>query len=196
MALFDLNRAQGPQIATLKLAEIAPKNWHLYPPPVDDATPAYVFVPGYVGGNGGDDVDQATAASTYGYNPRTQWAKAEMMVPPTTLAVDVARARGPIAPNQPYPVAGDPPLAAPVITALTPDTIAAGSPALVVVITGTGFSQWSTVETGNVETDYVRYISPTEIRIGIDAERSVPGTIDVVVRDHNVRSASSPFTFT
>ena len=61
--------------------------------------------------------------------------------------------------------------------------------------TGTGFTEWSTVVTGGVNTDYVRYISPTELRVGINAARALPGIIDVAVVDHGVASAPAEFTF-
>ena len=32
LQLFDLNRAGDTPIATLKLGEITPQNWHRYPP--------------------------------------------------------------------------------------------------------------------------------------------------------------------
>ena len=184
-----------------------------YPLPITDAMlapananagkPRYDSMTDWAGGAGGDDVDEATATAAVAnaasavavpdYTPRTQAAKVTAENP---LAIDIGRARGAIAPDQRYPVAGDPAVAAPVITTLTPNTAPAGSPALVVVVTGTGFTPWTTIRTGGVPTDYVRYVSPTEIRLGIDARRSVAGIIDVIATDHNVDSASKPFTFT
>lgn len=72
-------------------------------------TPAYVPVIAYTGGADGDDIDTATANSTDDYAPRTQAAKAALMVPAGELAVDIGKdygpyARGDIEPHQPYPV--------------------------------------------------------------------------------------------
>jgi hypothetical protein len=153
----------------------------------------------------GDDVDVATAnvalatasgAAAYpDYTPRHQAAKAALMVPAGSLVVDVARPRGWIAPTQPYQGNATPP-AAPAITSLAPNTAVSGTGAAIVVdITGTGFTPWSTVLSGNYPIPST-YISPTLIRIGQYPRNSVPGTVQVVVIDHDVNSAPSNFTFT
>jgi IPT/TIG domain len=158
----------------------------------------------------GDDVDVATAnvalatasgAAAYpDYAPRHQAAKAAAMVPGPNnpafvIVTDVARPRGWIAPSQPYQGNATPP-AAPAITSLSPNTAVAGTGAAIVVdITGTGFTPWSTVLSGNYPIPST-YISPTLIRIGQYPRNSVAGTVQVVVIDHDVNSAPSNFTFT
>jgi hypothetical protein len=193
MALFDLNRAQGPQIATLQLAEIAPKNWHKFPPRIQDPTPIYVPTVGYTGGVKGDDVDTATANATNDYHPRTQAEKATMMG--TTLAKDVGSPRGWIDPQEPYGPAPVSPTDDPTIASMSPNTAVAGGTPTWVAITGTKFTPFSQVETGGVVTPYSRYRSPTRIDM-LQDPRSSAGTVVVKVIDHGVKSAGANFTFT
>jgi hypothetical protein len=196
MALFDLNRAGDTPIATLKLSEITPINRHRFPPPVANATPIYVPVVSYSGGAIGDDVSQATANTTAPYSPRTQAEKASLMVPPGSLAVDIGRPRGAIEPDDPYPKAGDTPPAAPTITSLAPNTaVSVTGPDLICTITGTGFTQWSTVTSGGFPIP-CRYVSATKLSIVQKPSASVAGTVQVVVTDHGVASAPSNFVFT
>ena len=194
MALFDLNRAGDTPIATLKLSPIVPVNWHRFPPRIAASTPVDVPVVSYVGGAFGDDVSVATANATNDYAPRTQAAKATQLG--TTLATDVTSPRGWIDPGEKY---GPPPVSPtddPTITSLAPNTIAVGQPPLLVVVTGTKFTQWSTVETGGVPSPYAKYVSPTKMTILLDPIRSVAGTIVVKVVDHGVKSNGSNFVFT
>ena len=178
-------------------------NWHRYPLPITAAmtTPAYVPVISYSGGAYGDDIDTATATFAYNaamgeastYGPKTQAEKAAAMG--TTLAVDVTSPRGYIEPQESY---GAPPVSPaddPTITSLAPNTAVAGVTPTWVKITGTKFTQWSQVETGNVITPYSKYISPTRIDVLMDP-RSSAGTVVVKVIDHGVKSAGSNFTFT
>ena len=82
MALFDLNRAQDTPVATLKLAEIAPKNWHRFPPAQPSSAPAYVAAVSYAwpyNGISGDDVNVATANATGAYEPKNQGNKSNML---------------------------------------------------------------------------------------------------------------------
>lgn len=215
MALADLNRAGDTPIATLKLAEITPKDWPTLPAAVGDLTlananaskPRYNSMADWAEGNVGDDVTFNTAcvalanasggAPAAQYVPRTQSEKSTMLGGQNPLAVDVSRARGAIAPQQPYPVAGDTPVAAPVITSLTPNTAVAGPGGLglIVDIIGTGFTPWSTVTSGNYPIP-IKYISPTQLRIAQFPQNSVPGVVAVQVWDHNVGSNVSDFTFT
>lgn len=211
MALANLNRAQDTQVPTNMLSTIVPKDFPTLPLPVASMTdanpnagkPRYSTMADWQGGLRGDDVDVATATTqaigqnnnpVANYTPRNQAQKAAMMVPPVTLAVDVARARGWIAPGQSY-IPGTIP-AAPVITSLSPNTAVAGSgAALVVDIVGTGFTVWSTVLSGNYPIPS-EFISPTLIRIMQFPKNSVAGTVQVVVIDHDVNSAPSDFVFT
>jgi hypothetical protein len=191
MALFDLNRSNDTPIATLQVASITPVNWHKFPPAIQPSNPIYVPVVSFAGGAVGDDVDTADAASTDTYSPRNQAQKATLLG--TTLAVDIGRARGYLEPDDPY---STPVPAAPVITSLAPNTAVAGTdPNLVVTITGTGFTPWSTVLSGNFPIP-VRYISPTKLEILQKPKASVAGTVQVVVIDHGVKSAPSNFVFT
>jgi len=205
MAQFDLNRAGDTPIATLKLNEITPVNWHKYPPRVADMTssnqnaakPVHTGAAGdFIGGVKGDDIDVSTAAVALArcdggatetdYGPRTQAAKAVILG--TTLAVDVGQPRGSISPGQRYPVAGDAAVAAPVVSSISPTTGAAATLPLTVTITGTGFTQWSTVYTGGMTTPEAsaKYVSPTQMKVAIWA--AAPGTVSVAVEDHNVLS--------
>jgi hypothetical protein len=160
------------------------------------------------GGVKGDDVDQASAAVSLAnshsanvetdYTPRTQAAKAAMpgTVPPNavagepdfTLAIDVARPRGVIAPGQAYPKSGDAAPAAPVVSSIAPTTGAAATLPLTVTITGTGFTPWSTVYTGGSATpdSSAKYVSATQMKVALFA--AAPGTVSVAVEDHNVLS--------
>lgn len=193
MALYDLNRAQDTPIATLMLSDIAPKNWHKFPPRVEDATPINVPVVTYNGGAVGDDVSVATANATDVYSPRTQAEKAIQLG--TTIVSDVGVPRGYIEPGEPYGPAPVSPADDPTIASLAPNTGVSGGSPIWVKITGTKFSQWSQVETGNVITPYSKYFSPTRIDVLMDP-RSSPGTVVVKVIDHGVKSAGSDFTFT
>src|SRR5262245_25195126 len=110
----------------------------------------------WAGGLKGDDQDNATAlvslandsggaASAADYSPRHQAQRATqtnfgsiggdgtVYQSGTTIVVDVARPRGWIAPSQPYQGNGTNP-AAPVVSSLSPATIAAGTQPLVVTI--------------------------------------------------------------
>lgn len=194
MALHDLNRAGDPAVATLKVSDIVPKNWHRFPPAQPSAAPAYVPAYTYNGGVYGDDIDTATAnvlvddRGVGAYTPRNQAQKAALMVPAGSLAKDVGRPRGSIAPSQAYPIASDPAPAAPVVTSLSPATGAAATLPLTVTITGTGFTPYSTVFTGGSTTpdSSGKYISPTQMRVAIWA--AAPGTVSVAVEDHDVLS--------
>jgi hypothetical protein len=210
MALQDLNRTSDTtgdgltaiaKPTTNRIADITPKNWRRFPPVAGSTVKVYVPVFTYNGGLIGDDVDVAESnvliddRGVGDYGPRTQVEKAAAMVPPGSLAVDVTRARGWIAPNQPYQGNAAVPVA-PVISSLSPNTAAAGvGQALVVDITGTGFTPWSSVLSGNYPVPSV-YISPTLIRIAQFPKNSVAGTVQVVVIDHDMNSAPSNFVFT
>lgn len=185
--------------APITLADLLPANANI-------GKPRYNSMTDWSGGNVGDDVTYASAAvalaSASGgapaaaYTPRTQSEKATLMVPAGALAIDVARARGWIAPNEPYRAQPVPPAESPVITSLSPNTAVAGSgAALVVDIIGTGFTPWSTVTSGNYPIP-VAYISPTLLRIAQFPRASVAGSVDVKVIDHSVLSVASPFVFT
>ena len=114
-----------------------------------------------------------------------------------TFAVDIARPRGAIDPNEPYPVAGAPAEPAPTITSLAPNTAVAGSPGpLAVVITGTNFTQWSKVVAGGAEVLSAKYVSPTKMTMLMQPQISTSGVITVYVWDHGVASATSNFTYT
>jgi hypothetical protein len=169
-----------------------------FPQPVTTAMlmPAFVRDVRYINGAKGDDVSQATAAVAYAFNvpgpedatyaPLTQAAKATALG--TTLAVDVARPRGVIAPRQPYPDASVPAPVAPVVSSISPTTGAAATLPLTVTITGTGFTQWSSVYTGGSTTPEAsaQYISPTSMKVAIF--KASPGTVSVAVSDHGVLS--------
>jgi hypothetical protein len=169
-----------------------------YPLPLPDATPVYVPVITYFGGAPLDveethQYETGTANATNDYAPRTQLEKAGASGSGFTgIAEDIGRRRGFIAPGQPY----GPVPAAPTLTSVVPDTAEAGGNAVVATLTGTGFTPWSTVETGGVPTPYFQYVSPTQIQLLLDAKRSVPGTIDIIVHDHATASAPAEFTFT
>ena len=153
-----------------------------------DLLKAYVPVITYVGGATGDDVDQATANATLDYAPRTQAAKAALMVPAGSLAIDIARPRGVTEPLAPYPVAATPAPVAPVVTSISPTTAAAATLPLTVTITGTGFTPWSVVKTGGSNTADVsgKYVDATHMKVAIFA--AAPGTVSVAVEDHDVLS--------
>jgi len=200
MALADLNRSNDTPIATLKLAEITPKDWPTNPSPVGSlalanqnaAKPRYSSMTDWAGGAVGDDVNQATAAVTIArsggganepdYTPRTQADRATQLG--TTLAVDVARARGWIEPRQPY----GPVPAAPVVASISPTTAPQASLPLMVTITGTGFSVWSQVYTGGMPTPEAKavFVNATTMKVPIWA--AAPGTVSIAVKDHNVLS--------
>lgn len=171
----------------------------------NEGKPRYDSMTDWAGGNVGDDVTYASAcvaladgsgrAPGAAYTPRTQSEKGASMVPPRVIVDDISRARGSIAPNQRYPVAGDAAVPAPTITSLTPNTAPVGSPTLGVVITGTGFTAWSKVRSGNYPISS-KYISPTQLQIYEKPWASVAGTVTIVVTDHNVDSNASNFVFT
>jgi hypothetical protein len=177
------------------------------PPPAGSLTPAWVRGQTVFGGAVGDDLSTSTATlvtdvgsgngpnTATDYTPRTQVAKAAIVGMP--IAADVGRARGSIEPGQRYPAAGDTPLAAPTITSLSPNTAVTGpnKPTVAVTITGTGFTPWSSVTSGNFPIP-CRYLTATTLEIIQKPSASVPGVVSVVVTDHGVASAGSNFTFT
>lgn len=217
----DLNRAQDTPITTLKLMEITPKNWHRFPTPISKAMTDDIYVPTntWNGGQYGDEtvaetnvrVDDQTIGD---YGPRNltealAWPGAPNSVVPSesvtggqvitaiadyTASADITAPKGYIGPGDPY---SKPMPAAPTITSLAPNTAVAGSPSpLAVVVTGTGFTQWSTLETGGVASPYVQYESPTKMTILMDPKRSIAGIVVVKVVDHGVKSAGTNFTYT
>jgi hypothetical protein len=117
----------------------------------------------------------------------------------TIRAPDVGRPEGQVGPTDRYPNASDTALAAPTITSLSPNTAVHGAQPLVVTITGTGFTQWSSVVSGGTGSPWdstVKYLSPTQMTIVVDPRPAVAGTASIVVWDHGVASAASNFTFT
>jgi hypothetical protein len=202
--------------------EIAPKNWHRFPSPIGAPAVARAYQPVYTwnGGVYGDDVILAKTNvlvddQGHGdYEPRNQDDKAKFPGAPNsvvpsesvasgqaltaiadyTLAVDITAPRGYIGPKDPY---SKPLPAAPTIASLAPNTAVAGAPSpLSVVVTGTGFTQWTTLIVGNIQTPYVQYVSPTKMVLLMDPARSTPGIVTVVAWDHSVASAASNFTYT
>jgi hypothetical protein len=195
-----LNRAGDTAIPTLKVMEVTPLNWHKFPAGVvkADSTPQWVRQQTAIGGARGDDVDQATATlltdqipangpnTQVDYSPRNEAQKATAMG--TTLAVDITRKRGYLEPDDPYPTGGAAVPAAPVVASIAPTTAPATQLPLQVTITGTGFTPWSEVLTGGVNTPEPsgRYVSPTKMTVAIWA--ASPGTVSVAVEDHNLLS--------
>lgn len=116
------------------------------------------------------------------YSPRTHADKAAVMG--TGVVEDIARPRGWVAPNQ---VLGPKP-AAPVVTAISPTTAPAAQLPLVVTITGTGFSVWSTVHVGGQNTADVsgKFINATTMQVALF--KASPGQVSVAVKDHDVLS--------
>lgn len=169
--------------------------------------PRYSVAGHWSGATYGDDVDQATAnvalarqdgsGNEADYTPRTQAAKATATG--NSLAVDVARPRGWIAPNQPYQGNATSP-AAPVVSSISPNTAVAGSAnPVLVTITGTGFSPWSLVKTGGVAQPVpgVTYVSATTLTFTIYPAIAVAGPTSVAVEDHDKLSNTNiNFTFT
>src|SRR5262245_19245051 len=178
MALFDLNRTNDTPIATLKVSEIAPKVWNTPPAAItatmigvtnqNAAKPRHTSASGdFTGGMGGDDIDQQTAnvalarqdgaANEPNYAPRNQAAKAALpgTAPPNAIAgepdfamvADVTRPRGYYTPGMAY-FTGGATVAAPTVTSVAPNTAAAGSQPINVIITGTNFFAQSKVITG------------------------------------------------
>ena len=224
MALQDLNRSSDTtgdgvtaiaKPATNKLADITPKNWRKYPPVIGSMTdanqnaakPRYGTPGDWSGASYGDDIDQATAnvalarddgaSAETDYGPRTQAQKAAALnlTPATVIVTDVARPRGWIDPKQPYQGAASAPVA-PVVSSLSPNTAAAAALPLRVVITGTGFTPWSTVKTGgvNLPESTAKYIDATHMEVAI--WKASAGTVGVIVEDHNLDSNSINFTVT
>lgn len=193
---FSLRRAQQTTGADPKLMEITPKNWRRYPPPIQSPRPVYVPTVGYTGGlqnegaYSGNNGESGTISSTNDWNPKTQLDKttAGNLTPGTTMAQDVAAPRGPIQPRQPYPTAASPAVVAPVVGSIAPSTGAAAALPLMVTITGTGFTPYSTVYTGGSRTPELKaqYISPTQMKVPIWA--ASPGTVSVAVKDHGTMS--------
>jgi hypothetical protein len=167
-------------------AMLAPANVHC-------DKPRYSSMTDWAGGAKGDDVDTQTAtvalasaadgSSAANYAPRTQAAKATLLG--TTVVKDVARARGWIGPRDPY--TGNAPVA-PVVSSISPTTGTAASLPMTVIITGTGFTPWSTVRTGGsaVSDPTGVYLSPTTMKVALMS--AAPGTVSVAVEDHDLLS--------
>jgi hypothetical protein len=75
-----------------------------------------------------------------------------------------------------------------VVTSISPTTGAAAAFPMRVVITGTGFTPWSTVRTGGSATPDVsgKYISATQMEVAI--WKASAGTVSVAVEDHDLLS--------
>lgn len=162
-----------------------------YPLPITPAmvTPAFVRVITYHGGEGGDDVSQASANSTDSYAPRNQAQKAHAL--DVNMAQDITTPRGWIDPQEPYNNTKVPV----VVTSLTPDTAVVGDPPVEVTIAGSGFSPYSIVETGGFPTPFVEYVSPTELIVTMHPEVALAGIVTVVVIDRSTADQGT-FTFT
>lgn len=170
-----------------------------YPQPITAAMvrPAYVPVFTWAGGASGDDVGQSTAnvvvddRGVGDYAPRTQLQKAQALS--LTMVEDIGRARGWIAPNQPY---GAKP-AAPTVTTLTPATAVVGGVDIVLEVNGTGFTPWSYI-IWNGSAERTTYVSPTKLTTVVKpSTASGPVTVPVTVYDHGVfASPGQTFSFT
>ena len=178
MAQFDLNRSNDTAIATQLLNEITPEVWPTLPLPVDDMDPAndraglpsYADMSGWAGGADGDDVNVASAtqsiidasgrSASFPYVPVNQGHKAEIMVPPTPLAVDVTTPRGWIGPLDPYG-----PAPTPTITAIDPTSSPVGpGDSFVLTVTGTNFLPGSIILFGNNPLgERTTFVSETEL---------------------------------
>lgn len=215
-----VTRVQDPRQASIK--EITPINWHKFPAvrvPVGGDKPQFVRAQQAIGGVKGDDQAVATATlltdqipangpnTPTDFSPRNQQQKADynaaVVIPGATqlgktITGDMTEPRGALRPQDPYPKAGDAPVAAPTLTGIAPATAAAGGADVMVRLTGTGFTPYSKVFVGGM-TDryrYVRYISPTAIDIVMDAQRSIAGPVTVQVQDRGVLTATQTFTYT
>ena len=208
----DLNRSNDTPIATLKLMEITPRNWHRFPSPIGAPAVTRAYQPVYTWNGGVYGDDQILAKTNVlvddqgrgDYTPRNQDDKAKLpgasppnliaSEPDFTIVTDITAPRGYIGPRDPYSKAVP---AAPTISSLAPNTAVAGSPSpLSVVVTGTGFTQFTALIVGNIQTPYVQYFSPTKLVLLMDPARSTPGIVTVVAWDHSVSSAASNFTYT
>jgi len=183
-----------------------------YPSPISAAMTRRAYVPvfTYNGGVYGDDqilaktnvlVDDRGIGD---YTPRNQDDKAKLpgTSPPNviagepdfTIVTDITAPRGYIGPRDSYAKTSP---AAPTISSLSPNTAVAGGPSpLMVTVTGTGFTQWTALIVGNIQTPYIQYASPTKIVLGMDPARSVAGVVTVVAWDHSVSSSAANFTYT
>ena len=173
----NVNRIQDAAVANVN--EIAPKNWHRYPPRVGSMTPEYVRVLAYSGGVQGDDVDTATATLKYepalgeasSYTPRTQTEKACGDGPCGIAgrghhpAARLGRARRSLFGKAGRGRQSDHHLAG------TEHRRGRVPSPLAVVVTGTNFTPWSTLETGDVASPYASYESPTKMTILMDPKR-------------------------
>jgi hypothetical protein len=171
-----------------------------------DVTRAFLGPVTYNGGAVGDDVTLATSNSTDAYSPRNQLQKANLpgssppnMIagePDFTLAVDITRPRGWLEPDDPYVIPPASPAGDPTITSLSPNTaVSVTGPDVIVTITGTNYTQWSTVTSGGFPIPFF-FVSPTKLTIVQKPRSSVAGVVQVVVTDHGVASTPSNFTFT
>jgi IPT/TIG domain-containing protein len=207
LALQSVVRSQDaalPGASLMKVSEITPKNWHKFPPAIQPSEPSYN--PDFTVAGGAPNtapytpVEHGTAAvivderGVGDYTPRTQSDKAVLLG--LAFADPINTPFGSIEPRDPYPTAGYVAPVAPTITALTPDTAVVGEPALMVKVTGTGFTQYSVIEVGGTNYAHTTYVSPTELRFPVDTKNSVAGIIDVKVLDHNLKSDAASFTFT
>lgn len=124
------------------------------------------------------------------YTPRIYPDKVAManLTAGTVRVTDISRARGYIAPTDPYRNAASPALAAPVVSSISPTTGAAATLPLLVTITGTGFTVWSRVYTGGaaLPDNSAKFVNATTMTVPIWA--AAPGTVSVAVMDHDVLS--------
>jgi hypothetical protein len=192
-----------------------------YPLPITAAMTKKAYVPVYTynGGLYGDDVAIAETnvlvddRAIGDYGPRHQverstWPGVPNSVVPSesitsgqaitsiadyTFATDITAPRGYIGPRDPYSKAVP---AAPTITSLSPNTAVAGSADIVVVVNGTGFTQWTQILNGGVQNVTAYYVSPTKMAMMFEVSSSAAGTTNVVAVDHGVATAPSTFTFT
>jgi len=216
MAHYDLNRAQDTPIATLKVADIVPKNWHRFPPRVasmtkpnpNEAKPRYLgagATADWQGGDRGDDVDEASAnvvkvdannTTIPNYSPRNQEEVATKWG--TTMAPDISRPRGTIDPREPYPTVGFTPVEDPVLTTVTPSTAVAGTQKITALVVGTGFTQWTQLRVGGQSRLSLtsEYISPTLMNVLVDPSQAPAATYKLQAVDHDVESNELDFILT
>jgi hypothetical protein len=158
-----------------------------------EGKPRYTSGTDWSGGAPGNEEDVATAASAivdqngvaWGpYAPKTQAAKAALMVPPLPILDDLgidygtytgtAGRTGPVTPLAPYPDATSPPI----VTGVSPATgLAAGGTAI--TITGAGFTGATAVTVGGTAATAVTVVNPYTITATTPAKAA--GTYDVRV---------------
>lgn len=165
-----------------------------YPNPLPNPAPAYVPTITYRNGTNDNLAlgNEGTASSTdINQYPLVQSNKLNTYG--VDEAIDITKPLGPVDPLQPWPSGVTEPT--PTISGLAPNTGVHGAAAVVVTVTGTNFTPFSSVRVAGSPVA-TTYVSATSLQFLMRLPDMVAGTTTVAVKTGSKVSSNSNFTVT